>query len=100
MEFDDAEPTLAMVASARGFAITTPLCVLQGQTWLPRIRLAPLPGPRLTKAFLLIARAGRCDLEAEALTAACRRSLRDEALPRAAKLDPLLAQCLTVPPES
>lgn len=99
MEFDDAEPTLAMVAAARGFAITTPLCVLQGQTWLPKIRLAPLPGPRLAKAFVMIARPGRCDLEAEALAAACRRSLRQETLPRLGRLDPLLAERLAVTPE-
>ncbi len=98
MEFDDAEPTLAMVAAARGFAITTPLCVLQGQTWLPKIRLAPLPGPALTKAFVLLARPGRCEAEAAALAAACRHALRSEALPRLERLSPLLPPRLALPP--
>lgn len=96
MEFDDAEPTLAMVAAARGFTITTPLCALQGQTWLPQIRLAPLPGPRLAKSFVLVARTGACDAEAEALAGACRRSLREAVRPRLAALSPLLAERLEI----
>jgi DNA-binding transcriptional LysR family regulator len=100
MEFDDAEPTLAMVAAARGFAVTTPLCVLQGQTWLPRIRLAPLPGPALTKAFVLVCRPGAAEPEAAALAAACRQVLRDTAVLRLARLSPLLPERLAVPGES
>jgi DNA-binding transcriptional LysR family regulator len=96
MEFDDAEPTLAMVAAARGFAVTTPLCVLQGQTWLPKMRLAPLPGPALTKAFVLVARPGAAEAEGEALAAACRQVLRDTVAPRLAALSPLLPERLAV----
>ncbi|WP_020590346.1 LysR family transcriptional regulator [Kiloniella laminariae] len=55
-EFDTADATLAMVAVGIGWAITTPLCLLQAKTHLPSIRCEPLPGPAFSRSLMLATR--------------------------------------------
>ncbi|WP_343561001.1 LysR family transcriptional regulator [Kiloniella sp. b19] len=55
-EFDTGDTTLAMVSVGIGWAITTPLCLLQAKGRLDSIRVAPLPGPSFTRSLMLVTR--------------------------------------------
>lgn len=54
--FDSSASVLAMVAAGLGWAITTPLCVVQGETDLAMIQVLPLPGASLTRDLYVVAR--------------------------------------------
>lgn len=65
-EFDATDPLLSLVASGVGFALTTPLCILQSRQFLPRLRVLPLSAlskhgrsyPAISRAFHLEYREG------------------------------------------
>ena len=58
LEFDGTEAVLSMVAAGLGWAITTPLCLLQARTYLSTIRSIALPGPALHRKLYLVGRKG------------------------------------------
>jgi DNA-binding transcriptional LysR family regulator len=55
-EFDTPYAVASMVAGGAGFAITTPLCIIEAA--LPKAELvtAPLPGPHISRKLTLVAR--------------------------------------------
>lgn len=65
-EFDATDPLLSLVASGVGFALTTPLCILQSRQFLPKLRVLPLSVfskhgrayPSISRAFHLEYREG------------------------------------------
>jgi len=65
-EFDATDPLMSLVASGVGFAITTPMCILQSRQFLPKIRVLPLdalrrhgrPYPSIARSFNLEYREG------------------------------------------
>ncbi|TCT07812.1 LysR family transcriptional regulator [Aquabacter spiritensis] len=54
-EFDTSDAVLGMVAAGLGWAITTPFCILQSAAHIPRLRLEPLPVPRLRRTLFVAA---------------------------------------------
>ncbi len=56
LEFDGTEAVLSMVAAGLGWAITTPLCLLQVRSYLSTIRSIALPGPALDRNLYLVGR--------------------------------------------
>ena len=58
LEFDASETVLAMVGAGLGWAITTPLCLLQGRADFDRVRPLALPGTGLTRELYLVSRHG------------------------------------------
>lgn len=56
MEFDSPYAVTAMVAAGRGFAITTPLCVVEAAIPGAPITTAKLPGPQVSRTLTLVAR--------------------------------------------
>jgi DNA-binding transcriptional LysR family regulator len=56
MEFDGSESVLAMVQEGLGWAITTPLCLLQARADPRTLHLAPLPSPAPRRGLFVIAR--------------------------------------------
>jgi DNA-binding transcriptional LysR family regulator len=57
MEFDGSESVVAMVQEGLGWALTTPLCLLQGHTDLQRLRLRALPAGAPRRGLFLVSRA-------------------------------------------
>ena len=84
IEVDGADTLVAMVAAGVGWAIATPLCLLQGGGHAPRVRVLPLPAPQISRTLTLVCRAdGPIGFAARAAQASagvlrrdCLRSLR------------------------
>ncbi len=58
LEFDGSEVVFSMVSAGIGWAITTPLCLLQGRTHLSGVTARALPGPVLSRQLHLVWRRG------------------------------------------
>jgi DNA-binding transcriptional LysR family regulator len=58
VEIDTSDTLVAMVAAGCGWAITTPLCYLQGRAHAKATVPARLPGPAFRRSLVLIAHAG------------------------------------------
>ena len=56
LEFDTPYGVTASIAAGGGFAITTPLCILEAAVALDGLACRPLPGPAFTRHLTLIAR--------------------------------------------
>lgn len=56
LEFDSSAAVLGMVAAGIGWAVTTPLCLLEARDSMPHLSLCPLPGTRFSRNIYLIAR--------------------------------------------
>jgi DNA-binding transcriptional LysR family regulator len=72
LEFDTSDAIIAMVAANVGWAITTPLCLLQGQARKTSVVALPLPGPGLSRSLTVVARRGELsDLPSRVAGLAC-----------------------------
>ena len=58
LEFDTPYGVTAAVAERLGWAITTPLCLMEAAVPLDEMQIAPLPAPGLRRRLILIARRG------------------------------------------
>ena len=76
-EFDGTEAVLSMVAAGLGWAITTPLCLLQARSYLPTIRSMALPGPALDRNLYLVGRKDEFTDLQRRMIAGSRSILRD-----------------------
>ncbi|MGS1117738.1 LysR family transcriptional regulator [Castellaniella sp. UC4442_H9] len=81
VEIDTADVVLAMIANDLGWAITSPLCVIQGAAHLDHIALLPLPGPALLRMIYLIYREGENEEAAEQIFRSSRSALDQHVLP-------------------
>ena len=92
LEVDATDAMLAMVAGGQGWAIATPLCLLQGGSQVDRVRAEPLPGPRFSRELYLITRAGEYAKLSSRIAAQSRDILRRECVPVLRRLLPWLAE--------
>ncbi|MBV2181651.1 MAG: LysR family transcriptional regulator [Castellaniella sp.] len=81
VEIDTADVVLAMIANGLGWAITSPLCVIQGAAHLDRIALLPLPGPALLRMIYLIYREGENEEAADRIFRSSRDAITQYVLP-------------------
>lgn len=88
MEFDFSDSVLSMVGGGAGWAIATPLCCLQSATYLPDIRLAPLPGPGFNRSIVLQVRDPQFSESARSIADESIRVLRETLLPRIVEIAP------------
>lgn len=56
LEFDSPHAVAAAVANGCGFAISTPLCVIEAKLPKSALVMAPLPGPQFRRTLTLVAR--------------------------------------------
>lgn len=98
VEVDGSDALAAMVSAGVGWAIATPLCLLQGAAHAPGIRAVPLPGPRLGRSLSLICRNGDLAGFAARTAAIASDALRDGCVPRLRHLSPWLAQQVDLVP--
>ncbi|WP_371345080.1 LysR family transcriptional regulator [Ancylobacter sp. IITR112] len=75
LEFDTPYGVTAAVAEGAGFAITTPLCLLEAGLPLAGLACHPLPGPGLTRHLTLIARRQELGRLPREIAAFCRERL-------------------------
>ena len=81
LEIDTADVVMSMVAAGVGWAITTPLCVLQGRASLPQIALLPLPGVPLSRTIYQLSREGEYEEMAGHVFQTSRSVLENEIFP-------------------
>lgn len=65
---DTSGSLVAMVAAGIGWTSTTPLCLLIGRPYLPRVTVKPFPGPRFLRRLFLVSRSGEYSALAGRLT--------------------------------
>jgi DNA-binding transcriptional LysR family regulator len=75
LEIDGSDVVLAMVAADLGWAITSPLVLLQGRAHLDNVHVIPIKGPALTRTIYQISRAGEYAETAESFYQTSRRIL-------------------------
>ena len=79
---------LAMVVHTGGWTLTTPLNLLDGERFLPKLEILPLPFAAVSRNVNLVARAGELGNLPQDLAQDCRRLIRDHIAPRFAALVP------------
>jgi len=89
-EFDTAQAVAAMVSSGHGFAIATPMCVLEGDAAGHDIACAPFPGPAFSRSLHLLARGRELGARAQVFADRCREAINDHIAPRVAAQMPWL----------
>jgi DNA-binding transcriptional LysR family regulator len=80
LEIDISDTVTAMVAAGIGWAITTPLCLLQGRDHRDQVHVVPLPGPRVTRRLAAINRAGEYRELSARIVHTARKALQTECL--------------------
>ena len=96
IEVDGSDALLAMVAAGIGWAITTPLCILQASAHLPGVLALPLPPPGFNRTLSLVLRDDSPASLVEHLASAARDVLRETCLPRLRQLTPAFTTSITV----
>lgn len=81
LEIDTADVVMAMVAAGLGWAITTPLCVLQGRAYLQQIAILPLPGVPLSRSIHQLSREGEYEEMAGHVFQTSRSVLENDIFP-------------------
>ncbi|MCQ9615504.1 LysR family transcriptional regulator [Paenalcaligenes niemegkensis] len=90
LEIDTADVVLAMVASRLGWAIASPLCVLQGIGYWEKLSVLPLPGPGFSRTIYLISRSGENEDVRADIYKSCQKALDEHVLPVLKKKIPWL----------
>ena len=96
LEVDATDALVAMVAADLGWAIATPLCILQVKASLSGIEALPFPGPSFVRQLYLVTRAGEYDDLPQKVADLARTTLRDDCLPEMRKLVPWLKNQVVV----
>jgi len=91
IEVDGSDALVAMVAAGIGWAISTPLCLLQGAAHAARTHAAALPGPGFNRTLSLVCLQDGPAGMAARTAAAAARVLRRDCLPRLRTMLPRLA---------
>ena len=88
IEVDGSDALLAMVSAGIGWAITTPLCILQGAAHLDGILPLALPAPSFNRTLSLVVRADTPAILVRQTEAAAIAVLTSVCLPRLRTLTP------------
>lgn len=89
-EFDNTDGVVALVSQAMGWAITTPLCIVDAVRDPAGMVCAPLPVPGITRRVTLVARGGELGRVPQRIAALARRVLAESCAPEVARLMPWL----------
>ena len=96
IEVDGSDTLVAMVAAGIGWAVATPLCLLQGAAHALEVEAVAMPRPGLGRTVSLMWRQDRpCALAAHTAIVA-RRVLREHCLPRLHGLAPHLTPLVAI----
>lgn len=81
LEVDATDAVTSMVSAGVGWAVTTPLCLLQVDSQLSRIRAVPFPGKPFRRQLYLLWRAREHEAFPLQVAERARRIISDEVLP-------------------
>ena len=96
IEVDGSDALVAMVAAGVGWAITTPICLLQGIAHAASVLAVAMPSPRFSRTLCLMSREdGPADL-ADRIAAAALGVLRRTCLPRLQSFAPAMHDMVVV----
>jgi DNA-binding transcriptional LysR family regulator len=98
VEVDTSDTLVAMVAASCGWAITTPLCYLQGRAHAAATVPARLPGPGFSRSIVLIAHAGDYAEFPRRVAQQVQRILKTLVLPEIQRLSPWLTRDMIIGP--
>ncbi|WP_407067936.1 hypothetical protein, partial [Mesorhizobium sp. M8A.F.Ca.ET.213.01.1.1] len=79
---------LAMVVKAKGWALATPLNILDAERFLPDVDIMTMPFPAFSREIYLVARSGELGHLPQQLADDCRQLFRDHLLPRFSAIAP------------
>jgi DNA-binding transcriptional LysR family regulator len=96
LEIDTADSLVAMVAEGIGWALITPLCLLQARVDPEAVVVAPLPGEGLARELTLIARRGEYGDLPQRIAATAATIFDEQWRPKLARMAPWLANTVTV----
>lgn len=96
LEFDATEAVFAMVGAGIGWAITTPLCLLQGRSFIPELSIRPLPGPAVARSLYLVLRGGELTVLAERIADISCKTLKSLTKKELMPLAPWLSKHIRV----
>ncbi|MDX2265304.1 MAG: LysR family transcriptional regulator [Hyphomicrobiales bacterium] len=96
LEFDTSDALTAMVSGGVGWAITTPLCLLQATSHLSGLRCLPLPGPGCSRSITVLARADELGTIPARIADMSVSILRSVCLPRIAAIAPWMADAIQI----
>lgn len=99
-EFDGTDALLSLVTSGVGWAITSPLCLLQSLHHAQKVTISELAlNPQGFRTFYLLCQKGPDEVQAKRLAQITKQILQHKILPRLAQTLPALnRQCLVVAP--
>lgn len=81
VEADTTRVVLAMVADGQGWAISSPLCLLQCKGVLPEVHMQPAPQPSFSREIYIVTRQNEYQGLVETILAECARQLSKILLP-------------------
>ena len=93
---DTSDSLIAMVAAGVGWTSTTPLCLLVGRPYLPRVKILPFPGPRFSRRLVLVSRSGEHSALASRLARIAGQILATDVRAELKTLSPGLADRIAV----
>lgn len=96
LEIDTSDVVMSMVAADLGWAITTPLCLLQGRVYASQVAALPLPGAPLSRTIYQLSRAGEYEDMAENCFQVSRSILESDIFPDLRALIPWLRQSVAL----
>lgn len=99
LEVDTADTLTSMVAGGIGWAITTPMCVLQAGEMARRVKLHFLEGPGAERSLYLVGRRDEYARLFDATYAVAHRILKRSLVPAARTLRAGLEQLIEMEPE-
>ena len=94
--YDSTSGVVSMVAAGLGWAITTPLCMLDARAAVNSVFCAPLPGPALSRQLVLVARSGEMGDLPRRIADTVRSVLATRCVPEVATLFPWLGGAFRV----
>jgi DNA-binding transcriptional LysR family regulator len=94
--FDASRSVFAMVVQTGGWAITTPLNILDAERFIPQVDILPLPFPALSRRVYLVARDEELGHLPKMLADDCRRLISEKIIPRFSAIAPELASAIEV----
>ena len=89
--YDSTSGVVSMVAAGLGWAITTPLCMLDARADAHSVFCAPLPPPALSRQLTLVARSGEMGAIASRIAELTRGVLETRCAPEIGRMFPWMA---------
>lgn len=95
LEIDSADVVMAMVAAGLGWALISPLCILQGVGYIDNIYISDLPNKNLTRTVYLISRTGEHEEVVKDIVISNKNAIEKNILPKLEKKLPWLGSKIT-----